>query len=169
MNRNPSLRLACVASLSLGACACANFGHHAHWAKVTPVLPVASATAAPDDGAYAAAATAIERRDYAEALDQLQAARERKPDDVRVLNAFGVVYDKLGRFDLSARYYGQAKALDPSSAIVEHNLAYSSELQGRLATRVGLPSRGAAGGDRDVQSDCRASIGAGRAQDQLCQ
>ncbi len=93
---------------------------------------MASATAAPDDGAYAAAATAIERRDYAEALDQLQAARERKPDDVRVLNAFGVVYDKLGRFDLSARYYGQAKALDPSSAIVEHNLAYSSELQGRL-------------------------------------
>ena len=29
-------------------------------------------------------------------------------DDIRVLNAFGVVYDKLGRFDLSARYYDEA-------------------------------------------------------------
>ena len=86
-----------------------------------------------DDADYAGAVSAIHRRDYAGALDFLQAARLRKGDDVRVLNAFGVVYDKLGRFDLSERYYRQARAIDPTSAIVAGNLAYSLELQGRSA------------------------------------
>ena len=47
-----------------------------------------------------------------------------------MLNAFGVVYDKLGRFDLSARYYAQAKAIAPRSMIVLGNIAYSHALQG---------------------------------------
>src|SRR3954463_1808710 len=56
-------------------------------------------------GYYSNAVTAIDARHYAVALEYLQAARAQKPADVRVLTAFGVVYDKLGRFDLSARYY----------------------------------------------------------------
>jgi tetratricopeptide (TPR) repeat protein len=83
------------------------------------------------DADYASARAAIERRDYAGALEWLQAARTRNPTDIRVLNAFGVVYDKLGRFDLSARYYEQALALDASSKVVIHNLAYSRGLQSR--------------------------------------
>jgi tetratricopeptide (TPR) repeat protein len=79
---------------------------------------------------YAGAVRAIETRDYAQALDYLQTARDIAPDDVRVVNAFGVVYDKLGRFDLSRRYYAQAKALDPTSKVVDNNLAYSERLQG---------------------------------------
>ncbi len=84
------------------------------------------------DADYASARAAIERRDYATALDWLQAARSRDPSDVRVLNAFGVVYDKLGRFDLSARYYEQALAVDHGSEVVIHNLAYSRGLQSRI-------------------------------------
>jgi len=48
---------------------------------------------------------------------------------VRVVNALGVVYDKLGRFDLSARYYAQAEAMDPASPIVRQNEAYSAMLK----------------------------------------
>ncbi len=85
-----------------------------------------------EDADYASARAAIERRDYATALDWLQSARARQPSDVRVLNAFGVVYDKLGRFDLSARYYQQALDIDRGSEIVRHNLAYSRGLQSRI-------------------------------------
>jgi hypothetical protein len=86
-------------------------------------------TARASDPLYQAAVSAIERRDYALALDALQAARARSPDDPRVWNAMGVVYDKLGRFDLSARYYAQARELDPTSPEVNQNLAYSAVLQ----------------------------------------
>ena len=73
--------------------------------------------------------SAIDRRDYGTALELLQAARARRADDANVLNAMAVVYDKLGRFDLSARYYAQATALDPGSTIIAHNVAYSNELR----------------------------------------
>ncbi len=87
-----------------------------------------------EDADYASARAAIERRDYAEALEWLQSARTRNPSDVRVLNAFGVVYDKLGRFDLSTRYYHQALELDHGSTVVAHNLAYSRSLQARIVS-----------------------------------
>jgi len=79
---------------------------------------------------YDRAVTAIRDRHYALALDYLQAARVGKLDDVRILTAFGVIYDKLGRFDLSARYYTQAAQIDPKSTIVMADMAYSRKLQG---------------------------------------
>ena len=84
----------------------------------------------PSIGYYERAVTAINDRRYALALEYLQAARNQKPDDVRVLTAFGVIYDKLGRFDLSARYYGQAAALEPKSRIIAADMDYSRKLQG---------------------------------------
>jgi hypothetical protein len=99
-----------------------------------------------DEVYYQGSVNAIDRRDYALALDYLQAAKERDPQDVRVLNALGVVYDKLGRFDLSARYYAQARALDPTSPIIASNMAYSRLLQGAAdpALRVAAASPPAA-------------------------
>ena len=84
-------------------------------------------------GYYDNAVTAINGRHYALALEYLQAARTRAPADVRVLTAFGVVYDKLGRFDLSARYYAQAAAVDPQSKIITADMDYSRRLQGLVA------------------------------------
>jgi hypothetical protein len=81
-------------------------------------------------GYYEKAVAAINNRHYALALEYLQAARNQKPDDVRVLTAFGVIYDKLGRFDLSARYYSQAAALEPNSRIIAADMDYSRKLQG---------------------------------------
>ena len=111
----------------LGACALLP-KHHA-FAKITPISTPIAQSDREDDGLYADAVRAINARDYATALDHLQSARQRDANDIRVLNAFGVVYDKLGRFDVSAHYYALAAAIDPSSAIVTQNLAYSTLLQ----------------------------------------
>jgi len=104
-----------------------------HRSAPVDVRPVATGMTTPgalaDDGLYLDARSAIIRRDYATALEALQAANARTPDDVRVLNAFGVVYDKLGRFDLSERYYAWAAKLDPQSSIIANNLRYSGYLR----------------------------------------
>lgn len=82
-----------------------------------------------DDALYARATEAIRNRNYALALEVLQVSRQRRPNDARVLTATGVVYDKLGRFDLSGRYYQLAEAADPGSKIVAADQAYSAVLQ----------------------------------------
>jgi tetratricopeptide (TPR) repeat protein len=102
---------------------------------------------------YSGAVRAIEARDYAQALDYLQTARVIAPEDVRVINAFGVVYDKLGRFDLSRRYYAQAKALDPTSKVVDNNLAYSERLQGLSHEPLAFASAAEAEAKLGQQSD----------------
>lgn len=143
--RGSRVALTLLLSAGLGACAMvprfAQLFQHHRQVKITPVeTPLVAVGGQPDDSQYASAAHAIEVRDYTVALDYLQAARDRKADDVRVMNAFGVVYDKLGRFDLSARYYAQAQALDPGSPIVAQNLAYSALLQGRTHLSAPLPA-----------------------------
>lgn len=117
---------------ALGGCALLpSFSHHR--LELRPASSQLTLSSRRDDGYYASAKTAIARRDYALALDLLQAARAINPDDPRILNAFGVVYDKLSRFDLSARYYAQASARDPGSLIVASNMAWSAALQARAA------------------------------------
>lgn len=139
-------RLAAWAALTPALClalgGCAPLSRLAHRLAPGPaaaelsVKPVLTATApvaasVPADRLYRQAVQAIETRRYADALDLLQYARQAAPDDPRMLNALGVVYDKLGRFDLSARYYALALQRDPGSAAVASNTAYSQVLQAR--------------------------------------
>jgi tetratricopeptide (TPR) repeat protein len=128
-----TLRIAATAALALSAGGCALVPHRHHLAEIRPVAPLVGLSAPREDGYYASAKVAIARRDYARALELLQAANAVNPHDVRILNAFGVVYDKLGRFDLSERYYVEANALDPASPIVANNMAWSAALRGRSA------------------------------------
>jgi len=126
-------------ALSLDGCATAS----RIWARITEkpakleVRPVTVETASLTsqttavDRLYDQAKRAIARRDYATALDLLQLAKQGDPRDVRVLNALGVVYDKLGRFDLSDRYYTAALEAEPGSTIALANAEYSSVLSGR--------------------------------------
>ena len=87
---------ACVAAVGLTGCLTAPGARPVKLTAVnTPSTPVSKI-----DLYYSGAVRAIEARDYAQALDYLQAGRGIAPADVRVINAFGVVYDKLGRFDL---------------------------------------------------------------------
>ena len=139
--RTARMGLICGLGLSLSACALlpkdhpwlAFLSHSPPRVSIRPAPAALSPALPADEGLYRDAASAIKQRDYATALDLLEAARDRDPRDPRVLNAFGVVYDKLGRFDLSAEYYAQAEKLDPGSPIVANNLAYSELLQGKKA------------------------------------
>lgn len=125
-------RLIACAAVAVVASSCASpFHKRTARLDLRPVPIDQPGTTADDPGYYAAAVSAIEARDYARALDLLQVARARKADDPAVLNAFGVVYDKLGRLDLSGRYYAQARQVDPGSKIVQHNIAYSDRLRTR--------------------------------------
>lgn len=127
------LRTIAVLALTPSLAGCALFPRAAAWVDFKAVQTSEVQRLSREDGYYGSAAAAIERRDYATALDLLQGARAAKPDDVRVLNAFAVVYDKLGRFDLSARYYEQAERLDPGSPVLARNIAYSASLQTQMA------------------------------------
>ena len=120
-----------LAGTSLFACA-PFFGDQPSW-QPAPGTRIVQADLRPSAGYYENAVAAINARRYALALDYLQAARTQKPDDVRVLTAFGVIYDKLGRFDLSTRYYAQAAALDPRSMIIAQDVDYSRRLQNLIS------------------------------------
>ncbi|HWY66376.1 MAG TPA: tetratricopeptide repeat protein, partial [Rhizomicrobium sp.] len=111
-----------------GLAACASL-MESDTVKVRPVESKLSQASAQHDPLYESAVVAINERDYGRALDYLQAAKDKNPGNVKILNALGVVYDKLGRFDLSARYYAQASAIEPDSKIVAENRGYSQVLQ----------------------------------------
>jgi len=128
-----SAPLALALTLCLGACAPVH--DLLSMVKVTPV-PAKLQPASPnalEDRLYARAVKAIEERDYGTALEALQLARDNRSDDPRVLTALGVVYDKLGRFDLSKRYYDLAEKADPGSRVVQIDRSYSLVLQQRRA------------------------------------
>ena len=139
MSHNFGRTLATTAAV-VGLSGCAAVPAEHHWVSVKPVRAAPQSQLTEVDGDYAAAVAAIDRRDYGLALDLLQTANARKGDDVRILNAFGVVYDKLGRFDLSSRYYARAHSADANSAIVASNEAYSAMLQGNSRSSAAAPS-----------------------------
>ena len=132
-------RVALLATTAVLLSGCASMPKYLAWLKpgrekpAVEIQPVRSSTetasVAPADRLYSSAVAAIEERDYGLALERLQLARERSPQDVRVLNALAVTYDKLGRFDLSARFYAEASAVAPDSPVVTANLAYSHLMQ----------------------------------------
>jgi hypothetical protein len=132
MNVRAILPFACLV-LAIGLSGCFLMPKPAHhWAKVTAVPLDKSAVPTPlarEDEMYSHAVQAIEQRDYGLALDILAMAREVRPDDPLVLSALGVVYDKLGRFDLSGRYYDLAEKADPGSKVVAIDRRYSEFLQ----------------------------------------
>jgi len=140
----PLLASALVVGLgaSLGGC-----GHlprqFANLFKVRPLVPTSLGQMGPyaaEDRLYADAVRAIDKRDYGQAIDLLQVARENRPGDPRVLTAMGVVYDKLGRFDLSDRYYDQAEKADPGSRIVALDRRYSMLLRNAGRAAQDLPN-----------------------------
>ena len=51
---------------------------------------------------------------------------------MEALNGLAASYDRLGRYDLSARYYGRALTIEPQSAQTLNNMGYSYLLQERF-------------------------------------
>lgn len=123
-----------VAGLTLGLGACSHLPEFADLVRAKPVSTPAAmesvGAGAAENRLYADAVRAINARNYGQAIALLQLAREGKANDARVLTAMAVVYDKLGRFDLSDRYYAQAEKADPGSRIVAIDEKYSMILRG---------------------------------------
>ena len=65
------------------------------------------------------------------ALEGFRKALREDPASVDALNGVAACYDRMGRFDLSRRYYEQALALAPGDARLYANLATSLDMQGR--------------------------------------
>ncbi|MET0547354.1 MAG: LytR C-terminal domain-containing protein [Caulobacterales bacterium] len=122
---NTLVRMA-ISVMALQAAGCAT--SDSRWTPISAAAAI-NADIKPAELSYRAAVAAIDGRDYARALELLQMARAQDSKDDRIYNAFGVVYDKLGRFDLSRRYYAQAQQLAPESATVANNIAYSKVLE----------------------------------------
>lgn len=134
MTRNPGWGPLVASTLVVGLGACSHLPQLTSLLNIKPVVTAADmksvGAGAASDRLYADAVTAIDKRNYGEAIDLLQVAREAHPGDARVLTAMGVVYDKLGRFDLSDRYYKLAEEADPGSRIVALDRRYSMVLRG---------------------------------------
>jgi LytR cell envelope-related transcriptional attenuator/Tetratricopeptide repeat len=81
------------------------------------------------DVLYAQGREALVAGDLASALELFHGARRSGPEDIRVLNGLAVIYDRLGRYDLSANYYDRARDLDPNSAVLLANLALSNQMR----------------------------------------
>lgn len=133
--------LAGALAVSLGGCSHLSQKFASLFSRARPV-PANIGQVGPyaaEDRLYADAVQAINRRNYGEALDLLQVARDSRPNDPRVLTAMAVVYDKLGRFDLSDRYYDKAEQADPGSRIVAMDRRYSMMLRnaGQAAEHMG--------------------------------
>lgn len=74
---------------------------------------------------------------YGLAVDAFQQANRAVADNSEILSALAAGYDRLGRFDLSSRYYAKALEFAPQSSTILNNLGYSLMLQGKFAEAVG--------------------------------
>lgn len=123
-----------ISAAALALAACSHLPEFANLVRAKPVTTPAEmgpvGAGAAENRLYADAVKAINARNYGQAIALLQVARDAKPGDARVLTAMAVVYDKLGRFDLSDRYYAQAEKADPGSRIVAMDEKYSMILRG---------------------------------------
>jgi tetratricopeptide (TPR) repeat protein len=78
---------------------------------------------------------------YGLAVFELRKALRDNPRSIETLNAIGIAYDQLGRFDVSREYYDRALALDPNAVQTLNNLGLSATKQGNFASAVGWLER----------------------------
>ncbi|HEY0625775.1 MAG TPA: LytR C-terminal domain-containing protein [Allosphingosinicella sp.] len=64
------------------------------------------------------------------ALENFRKAARQSPESIDALNGIAASYDRMGRFDLSRRYYEEALALGPGDPKTRHNFAVSLRMQG---------------------------------------
>src|SRR5687767_1972656 len=65
------------------------------------------------------------------AIDAFRHAVRLDPKSIDALNGLAAAYDRIGRFDLSRRYYEQALGIEPNAQFILANLGYSLMMQGR--------------------------------------
>lgn len=107
------------------------------------------------------------RQEYGLAIGAFRAAIRLSPDDATGYDGLAACYDRLGRFDLSRRYYEVALAFAPNEARIYRNLAASLRLQGRdeearvvLADAAALPNMAAPAGSPPPAAERASSAAA---------
>lgn len=73
---------------------------------------------------------------YGLAVFELRKALHDNPRSIETLNALGIAYDHLGRFDVSREYYDRALALDANAVQTLNNLGRSAARQGNVALAI---------------------------------
>lgn len=66
---------------------------------------------------------------YGLALKHFKQALIQASKDIKILNGLAATYDKMGRFDISKRYYQMALTVDPQSPETLNNFGYSYYMQ----------------------------------------
>lgn len=78
---------------------------------------------------------------YGLAAGQLRAALRNSPLSLDILNALALTYERLGRHDVSQRYFAQALAIEPRSVQTLNNIARSLLDNGSAAVAVSYLKR----------------------------
>ena len=112
----------------------------------------AGLTASSAEGLFGGGKRELANGRYGLALQSFKAALAKEPRSVRILNATGVTYDKLGRTDLAESYYRRALKIDPKSVQTMNNLGYCLLLQGKAQEALPFLRQAAQSGTKDGQS-----------------
>ncbi len=104
---------------------CGITGHTDVASKVTAPLEFARSDVSPGERHLIAGR-------YGLAVYHFTQVLAKNPADMGALKGAAIAYDKLGRFDLSSKYYQRALKLDPDNAVTLNNYGYSLILQGKL-------------------------------------
>lgn len=86
-------------------------------------------TVSPEPGPYEIGKQHLAAGRIGLAVERFESAVRQEPSSVEALNALAASYDRLGRHDLSARYYLRALIHDPKSLQTLNNVGYSFLLQ----------------------------------------
>lgn len=73
------------------------------------------------------------------ALENFRKELRENPNSIDARNGLAVAYDRLGRFDLSQRYYEEALAIQPENKMLLSNLDYSLSMQGKKQNTHEIP------------------------------
>lgn len=108
----------------------------------------------PDHGGLLAERGKVEmaRSRPVRALEFLERAVERDPDDWRTHSAIGIARDFTGQYELARRSYHAALKLSPDNPAVLNNLALSHALANNIDIAIGMLTKLASQPDASVQS-----------------
>lgn len=122
------------------------------------VLPEGHATAASGHQHYQQGKRQLAAGSIGLAIDAFRQAVRAEPENIDALNGLAVAYDRIGRFDLSRRYYEQALGIAPGSAMLQHNFGYSLALQGKREEGRELMENALASGDSSIIAWARHNL-----------
>ncbi len=104
----------------------------------------------PAGDAYQVGRSLLAAGDNTGAMGAFRKALLENPKSADAMNGLGVVYDRMGRYDVSRNWYEAALAITPNAGLLLNNLGYSLFLQGELRAAIPHLQQASRSGDRAV-------------------